>query len=141
MTRQRAVWVTAWLLGASAGLAAQKVISPVELDRAMKTIGTAFDGVKQSMGSKSYAEAKIPLALARQVMASTRPFWQENQKPDVAKMTRDAVATLDALDKALSAKTVDAAAVTAAFDAASRACDSCHATAREGDQQSGYRIK
>lgn len=141
MTRQRAVWVTAWLLGAGAVLVAQKVVSPVELDRAMKTIGSAIDSVKQATGSKQYVEAKTPLALARQTLASTRPFWDATQKPDLAKMTRDAVATLDALDKALSASAVDAAAVGTAVDAVTRACDACHATAREGDQQTGYRIK
>lgn len=141
MTRQRAVWVAAWLVGAGAVLVAQKVTSPVELDRAMKTIGSALDGVKQSIASKAYVEAKVPLALSRQTLASTRPFWDANQQPDVSKMTRSAVATLDALDKALSASAVDASAVGAAVDAVTRACDACHATAREGDQQTGFRIK
>jgi hypothetical protein len=117
------------------------VVGPEEFDRAMKTIGTAFEGVKQAVVSKSYVEAKTNLALSRQTLASTRPFWDAHQKPDAAKMAKDAVATLDALDKALSASTVDAAAVAAALDAATRACDACHATHREGDQQTGYRIK
>ena len=99
------------------------------------------EGVKQAIGSKSYVEAKTPLALSRQILASTRPLWDAYQNPDAAKKTRDAVARLDALDKALSANAVDAAAVAAAFDAATRACDACHAAYREGDQQTGYRIK
>jgi hypothetical protein len=141
MTRQQAAWVAAFALAAGTLGVAQKVVSPDEFDQAMKTIGTAFDGVKEAVGLKSYVEAKTPLALSRQILASTRPFWDANKKPDVAKMTRDAVARLDALDKALSAKPVDAAAVGAAVDAATRACDSCHATEREGDPQTGYRIK
>ncbi len=128
-------------LGAGAVGLAQKVVSVNEFDRAMKTIGTAFDGVKQAIASTSYVEAKTPLALSRQVLASSRPFWDAQQKPDAAKMARDAVAALDALDKALSAKAVDAAAVAAALAAATRACDACHTTEREGDQQTGYRIK
>ena len=51
------------------------------------------------------------------------------------------MAALDALDEALSATTVDAAAVAAAFDDVTRACDACHATYREGDAQTGYRIR
>ena len=141
MTRHRAVWIAAWLLATGAVGVAQKVVSPDELGRAMKTIGSAFDRVKQSIGSKSYEEAKIPLALSRQVLSSTRPFWEAQPKPDVAKMTRDAVATLDALDKALSPKAVDQASVAAALESATRACDTCHATEREGDQRAGYRIK
>lgn len=133
--------VAALAIGAGAVGLAQKVVSVDELDRAMKTIGTAFDGVRQAVASKSYVEAKTPLALSRQVLASSRPFWEAYQRPDVAKMTRAAVARLDALDKALSAKDVDVSAVTAALDEATRACDACHATAREGNQQAGYRIK
>jgi hypothetical protein len=133
--------VAALMLGAGAVGLAQKVVSVDELDRAMKTIGAAFDGVKQATASKSYAEAKIPLALSRQVLASSRPFWEANQRLDVAKMTRAAVARLDTLDKVLSAKNVDVSAVTAALDDATRACDACHATEREGNQQAGYRIK
>lgn len=129
------------MLGVGAVGLAQKVVSVDEFDRAMKTIGTEFDGVKQAIASKLYIEAKIPLALSRQVLASSRPFWEASQKADVAKMTRAAVARLDTLDKALSAKNVDLPAVTAALDEATRACDVCHATEREGNQQAGYRIK
>jgi hypothetical protein len=135
-----AVVATLALGGGAVGFA-QKIVSANELDRAMKTIGGAFDAVKQAVESKSYADAKTPVALSRQVLASSRPFWEESQRPDVAKMTRDAVARLDALDKALSAKVVDAAAVAAAVADATRACDACHATARDGDEQTGYRIK
>jgi cytochrome c556 len=56
-------------------------------------------------------------------------------------MTREAVAALDALDKALSATTVDGAAAAAVFEDVTRACDVCHATYREGDPQAGYRIR
>ncbi len=120
---------------------AQKVVGPEEFDRAMKTIGTAIEGVNQAIGSKSYVDAKTPLALSRQVLASTRPVWETKQEPDAVRMTREAVATLDALDKALSATAVDAAAVAAAVENVTRTCDACHATYREGDQQTGYRIK
>ena len=141
MTRSLAA-VMAWALGAGAVGLAQKVVSVDEFDRAMKTIGTAMESVNQSIGSTAYAEAKVPLALSRQVLASTRPFWSSVAlEPNAAKMTKDGVAKLDALDKALSAKTVDAAAVAAAVQDVTRACDGCHAVYREGDPQKGYRIK
>jgi len=107
----------------------------------MKTIGTAFDGVSKPIESTSYVDAKTPLALSRQILASTRPFWTANQKPDAAKMTRETVAKLDALDKALSSSAVDAAVVAAALQDVNRGCDACHATYREGDPQTGYRIR
>lgn len=141
MTRHLTGWLTAFVVGTGIVGVAQKVVSPDELDRAMKTIGTAVDGVNKAIASKSYVDAKTPLALSRQILASTRPFWTTNQKPDAAKMTKETVAKLDALDKVLSANAVDAAAVAAAAQDVTRSCDACHATYREGDQQTGYRIK
>jgi hypothetical protein len=141
MTRRLAAWSTALVVGAGAVAIAQKVVSPEEFGRAMKTIGTAVEGVKQAIELKSYVDAKTPLALSRQVLASTRPLWATLQEPDAARMTKEAVARLDALDKVLSANAVDAAAVAAAFQEVTRACDACHVKYREGDQQTGYRIK
>ena len=107
----------------------------------MKTIGAALEVAEEALGSASYVEAKTPLALSRQVLASTRPEWEANGEPDAVRMNREAVAALDALDRALSAPAVDAALVTAALADVNRACDACHAVHREGDPQTGYRIR
>ena len=141
MTRRLAGWVTTFVVATGTLGVAQRVVSLEEFDRAMKTIGTAIEGVHQAIGSDAYVDAKTPLALSRQVLASTRPVWDTNHEPDAVRMTREAVATLDALDEVLSANAVDAAAVAAAVQDVTRACDACHATYREGDQQTGYRIK
>ena len=129
------------MVGTGTLAVAQKVVGPEEFDRAMKTIGAALEGVEEALGSASYMEAKTPLALSRQVLASTRPEWAANGQPDAVRMNREAVAALDALDKALSATAVDAPAVAAAFEDVTRACDACLATYREGDPQTGYRIR
>ncbi len=141
MTRHLAGWLTAFVVGTGNVGVAQKVLGPEEFDRAMKTIGTAVDSANLAIGSKSYVDAKAPLTLSRQVLASTKPLWEIAQQPDAARMTREAVARLDALDKVLSANAVDAAAVAAASQDVTRACDACHARYREGDRQNGYRIK
>ena len=141
MTRRLAGWTVAIVVGTGTLAVAQKVVGPEEFDRAMKTIGAALEGVEEALGSASYMEAKTPLALSRQVLASTRPEWAANGQPDAVRMNREAVAALDALDKALSATAVDAPAVAAAFEDVTRACDACHATYREGDPQTGYRIR
>jgi hypothetical protein len=138
-----AFWLTA-IIAAGSGApfaVAQLVVHPEEFDRAMKTIGTAMAGVNQSIGAKAYVDAKTPLALSRQTLASTRPWWVKHQEPDAARMTRAAVEKLDALDKALSAAAVNAAAVDAAVQDVNRACEACHAVYREGDERTGYRIK
>ena len=129
------------MVGTGTLAVAQKVVGPEEFDRAMKTVGAALEGVEEALGSASYMEAKTPLALSRQVLASTRPEWAAKGQPDAVRMNREAVAALDALDKALSATAVDAPAVAAAFEDVTRACEACHATYREGDPQTGYRIR
>ena len=134
-------WVTAFVVAAGTLAVAQKVVGPEDLDRAMKTVGTAIEGMNQAIGSEEFEDAKTPLALSRQVLASTRPMWEAKQEPDAVRMTREAVATLDALDTVLSAIAVDPSAVAAAVQGVTRACDACHVTYREGDQQTGYRIK
>ena len=141
MTRCLPGCVMVFVVAAGVLGVAQKVVGPDEFDRAMTTIGNALEGVEQSIGSKSYVEAKTPLALARQTLASTKPVWETKRERDAVRMTREAVATLDALDKTLSADEVDAAAVVAAVEDVTRACEACHATYREGDSQTGYRIK
>ena len=141
MTPRPAAWTVAIVLGTGTLAVAQKVVGPEEFDRAMKTIGAAVEGVEEALASMSYVEAKTPLALARQVLASTRPEWETNGQPDAVRMNREAVAALDALDEALSATTVDAAGVAAAFGDVTRACEACHATYREGDAQTGYTIR
>ena len=141
MTLRPAAWTVAIVLGTGTLAVAQKVIGPEEFDRAMKTIGAAVEGVEEALGSASYVEAKTPLTLARQVLASTSPEWETNGQRDAVRMTREAVAALDTLDEALSVTTVDAAAVAAVLGDITRACDACHATYREGDAQTGYRIR
>lgn len=141
MTCRRAAWVAAFVVGTGTVAFAQKVIGPEEFDRAMKTVGAALEVAEEALGSASYVDAKTPLALSRQVLASTRPEWEVLGRPDAVRMNREAVAALDALDQALSAAAVDATVVTAALGDVNRACDACHAMHREGDAQTGYRIR
>ena len=141
MTRHRAGWAAAFAVGAVVFVAAQKVVGPEEFDRAMKTIGASIDAVDAEVASGSHEAAKTPLALARQVLASTRPVWETSQRPDAVRMTREAVAALDALDKVLSGITVDAGAVDVSLQSVMRACDACHAIYREGDDETGYRMR
>ena len=141
MTQRLAGWVMVLVAGTGAFAFAQKVVGPEQFDEAMKTIGAAIEGVEEAVGSGSFVDAKTPLALARQVLASTRPELQALGLPDAVRMNREAVAALDVLDVALSPATVDAAAVAAAVEDVTRTCDACHAVHREGDLRSGYRIR
>lgn len=119
----------------------QRITKSEEFQQAMKTIVAGVNAGTKAVSSNAYAEAKVPLVLARQTLASTAPFWADQKMDGPLKMTKDAVRKLDDLDAALSAKTVDAAVVSAAVKAMNDACTACHAIYREGDSQTGYRIK
>jgi cytochrome c556 len=75
------------------------------------------------------------------MLASTVPFWREKKTDEAAKMAKDAVSKLDALDKVLSADAVDSAAAADALRQVAATCATCHTAYREGDPQIGYRIK
>jgi hypothetical protein len=139
MRRLLCVWTLVVTL--TSVLAGQRVTKPEELDRAMKTIGTSFGAGSKAIASATYADAKPALLLARQTLASTRPFWMDRGIDEANRLAREAIARLDALDDALSAATVDAAVVADRLKAVGGACGACHQTYREGDAQSGYRIK
>ena len=141
MKRHQAACAAVCAAGIATLGAAQKVVGPEEFDRAMKTVGASIDAVDESVAAESYMEAKTPLALARQVLASTRPVWETAERPDAVRMTREAVAALDALDRVLSATTVAAAEAAASLQNVTRACDACHADYRDGDAETGYRPK
>lgn len=119
----------------------QRVTKLEEFQQAMKTIGAAVNAGTKAITSNAHAEAKVPLVLARQTLASTVPFWVDKKVDDAAKMTRDAVRKLDDLDTVLSASTVDAAAVSGAVKSLNDACSACHKAYREGTAETGYRIK
>jgi hypothetical protein len=141
MTRPFVGCLTVFVMGTGTAAITQKVLGPEEFDRAMKTIGTSVESVNRAIESNAYLDAKTPLALSRRVLASTRPFWEINERPDASRLTTEAVVTLDRLDRLLSANAVDASAVATAVQDVASACEACHATYLEGDRQTGYRIK
>ncbi len=119
----------------------QRINSPDEYRQAMKTVGTAVNAGGKSIDSGAYTDAKAPLVLARQSLASSVPFWSEKKIENAVKLTRESVRKLDDLDTALSAQTVDGSAVSKVVSSLLETCNACHAAYREGDSKSGYRIK
>ena len=139
---RRSVCVTALLVASIvSAVYAQKVTKAEEFHRAMQTIGAAVDAGTKAIDSGAHADAKVPLVLARQTLASTVPFWIDTKTNGAVKMTKDAVQKLDALDGALSNVTLNVAAVSGAVAALTDACRACHSSYREGDRDTGYRIK
>ena len=109
---------------------------------AMKTVGQAFAAVNASLGRNEFEDSKAYLVISRDRLATTITFWRDRKKDDAIRMLRDAVARLDDLDAALSADTIDPAAVAARVKQVGAACEACHAIYREQDPVTkAYKLK
>jgi cytochrome c556 len=63
------------------------------------------------------------------------------KRADGTQFTKDTVAKIDDLNKLLTAKTPDQAAITAAYRAVGASCNSCHKVYRGVDENNQFIIK
>jgi cytochrome c556 len=130
-----AVWV-----GVVAAGAQTKISTPEEYDKVMKAVGKANSQLQEAVKNGTFAEAKTALATIRQSFTLAETFWVANKKDEAVKLTKDAAAKAEALDKALAASAPDAAAVTAAFKELGASCRGCHMGWRVRDAEGNYQI-
>jgi len=126
---------------ASVVVAAQKVTTPEELDKAMKRIAPAQAATNKAIQSMSWADAKAQVAVVRQALTDTESFWTTNKKDDAVALLKDSVAKVTAVEQALSAPMPDQQAVLAAFKQVGATCTACHKQYREQDESQQYRLK
>ena len=123
-------------------LMAQAKMSAEEYAKLMKANAGAMQPMNKAIGSGSYADAKTQLATLRTNFMALQGFWAGVKKDDAVAIVKDGLTRLDALDKMLSAATVDQmAAQAAAKEFAGATCGACHKAYREGDAQSGFKFK
>jgi cytochrome c556 len=122
-------------------LAAQKVTSPEELDKAMKKVQPAMQATMKAVKSQAYTDARTQLALIRQLMDDSREFWTAHNKEDAIKANQEVVTKIDAADKLLLASPVDPAAVAGAMKEVGGACLTCHKTYRVRDAENNWVLK
>ncbi|HEU4693235.1 MAG TPA: hypothetical protein VFS23_32955, partial [Vicinamibacterales bacterium] len=126
------------LLGA--GVLAQKVTTVEEYAQLMKANAQAVGGMNKAIGSGTYADARMSLATLRKNYMALQGFWTDKKRDDAVVIVKDGLTRLDALDKTLSAATVDQmAAQAAAKEFGGATCGACHKLYREGDAQSGFK--
>ena len=137
------VRVTAFLVVcAGSTVVAQKVFTAREVKVVEKTVGIYFEATTTAIASKDYENAKVKLVVTREYLARSWTFWNMNKQADAGKMVTAAVASLDALDNALSEVTVDPNAVNGAVMQATAACAACHAAFRvQNPTTKTYEIK
>jgi hypothetical protein len=130
------------MLGLGTGLLAQGISSPEEYAKVMKSNAQAFGAVNKAVKSAAFADAKGQVATLRTNYMMLQTFWNARKTAtDAQGFVKDGLAGIDALDKALSAATVDPAAAQAAATQIQGTCGGCHKAQREGDAQSGWKFK
>jgi hypothetical protein len=137
--------VCALVLAVASAAFAQTVKYPIftvdHLNEAMKTVGLAFGLASRSAAGSDAENAKDYLIRARDQLATTITFWRDRKKDDAVRMLRETLKKMDALDAALSATPINAAAVKTLVDEIGAGCESCHAKYREQDPATkSYRV-
>ena len=119
-----------------------KITTTEEYTKLMKSNAQANGASNKAIGSGAYADARTQIATLRQNFMTLQGFWAERKKDDAVGFIKDGLTRLDALDKMLSAATVDQmAAQAAAKEFGGNTCGACHKAYREGDAQTGFRFK
>ena len=116
------------------------IFTQAHLDATMTTLGPNVAGVRAALAAGDYSTAKERAIRSREQLATTITFWRDRDREDAVGWLRTALDRLDALDTALSAESVDAAAAVAIGDEIAEACNACHAVYREEDGVGRYRV-
>jgi cytochrome c556 len=128
------MWTLALLVVFAIGVTAQAKMTLEEHAKLMKANAQAAGGMNKAIGSANYADARTQLATLRTNFMTLQGMWASVKKDDAVAIVKDGLSRLDALDKMLSAATVDQMAAQAAvkeFQGAT--CAACHKLYREGD--------
>ena len=127
-----------WTLGLvvifSVAVTTQAKMTLEEHAKLMKSNAQSAGAMNKAIAAASYADAKTQLATLRTNFMTLQGMWASVKKDDAVAIVKDGLSRLDALDKALSAATVDQMAAQAAvkeFQGAT--CGACHKLYREGD--------
>jgi cytochrome c556 len=128
------MWTLALLVVLVVGVTAQAKMTLEEHAKIMKSNAQAAGAMNKAIAGASYADARTQLATLRTNYMTLQGLWASVKKDDAVAIVKDGLTRLDALDKTLSAATVDQMAAQGAvkeFQGAT--CGACHKLYREGD--------
>jgi hypothetical protein len=129
-----------WL--GTVAIAQTKITTTEEYAKLMKSNAQANGALNKAVGSGAFADARTQVTTLRQNFMTLQGFWTERKRDDAIGILKDGLSRLDALDKMLSAGTVDqVAAQAAAKEFGGNTCGACHKLYREGDNQTGFRFR
>jgi len=134
-------FVLTFAIAGTALIAAEKAKTADDMDKAMKKVGTTQQTLNKAIQAMAYADAKKQVEILKTTLTDAENFWVLNKKADAQQFSKDVLAKLDVLDKALAEKAPDQAKATAAYREASTACNSCHKVYRGVDANNQFVIK
>jgi mono/diheme cytochrome c family protein len=137
------MWIPALMVGLGVVAAAQAKLTTVEqYATVMKSNAQANGAMNKALGSGAFADARTQVGTLRQNYMALQGFWVDKKRDDAVAIVKDGLTRLDALDKILSAATVDQMAAQAAGkEFGGNTCGACHKAYREGDAQTGFRFR
>lgn len=127
--------------GGAAGAGAQTAarVTPEQLDAAMKTISTANGALGTKLMANDLPGAAKDAQTLATAFAEVERFFQQANKTDAVMWAQQA--RTGASEAATAAAAGDAMKTTAARGNMTATCKQCHGVYREGDAQTGYRVK
>lgn len=125
--------------GRGAGAQAAARLTADDLDMRMKIIGPASGTLRMKLMNNQLADAAKDAQTLATAFGDVERFFQQNNRSDAVKWAQQA--RMSAQEAAGAATAGDAAKATAAAGNLLAQCKQCHGVYREGDAQTGFRIK
>ena len=122
-----------------AGPQAAARMTPEQLDNAMKTVNATNAALGMKLMSNDLPGAAKDAQTLASTFAEVERFWAQANKADAVKLAEQA--RMAASESAAAATAGDGMKAAAARSNMTATCKQCHGLYREGDAQTGYRIK
>lgn len=141
MRRIFGVLVVGLMVGAGylATAQAQGALTAADYPAKMKAVAAANGQLQKALKSGAAADAVAPAKELASIFADVEKFWAAQKKDDAVKLA--ASARMGFADAAAAAGKGDVMAAQMAAGNATANCKQCHGMYREGDAQSGFKIK
>ena len=122
-----------------AGAQAAARLTPDDLQARMKVIGPTSGALRMKLMNNQLPDAAKDAQTLATAFGDVERFWQQNNKADAVMWAQ--TARMAATEAAGAATAGDGMKALAAANTMQAQCKQCHGTYREGDAQTGFRIK
>ena len=133
------VVVLGLFVSASYVASAQAPLTAADYPAKMKQAVQANVEVQKALKAGAVADVAAPAKMAAAAFADIENFWKAQKKDDAVKLAAQARTGFS--DAAAAAAKGDLMAAQMAAGSAAQTCKQCHSVYREGDAQTGFKIK